>query len=85
MADAGFGVEPTARQFNLDFIPVAKERYFLICRDETLQLPEAQELVGLLRGPAFKALISGLAGYTAPRAGEVASLVETFPFLDSRK
>lgn len=85
MADAGFGVEPPARQFNLDFIPVAKERYFLICRDETLELPEARELIGLLRGPAFKGLIEGLAGYTAPRAGEVAGIAETFPALDARK
>ena len=85
MADAGFGVEPAARQFNLDFIPVAKERYFLICRDETLQLPESQELVGLIRGPAFKELISGLAGYSAPRAGEIAGINETFPFFEARK
>lgn len=85
MADAGFGVEPPARQFNLDFIPVARERYFLICRDETLQLPEARELVRLIRAPTFEALISGLAGYTAPRAGEVAGIAETFPFLDTRR
>ena len=85
MADAGFGVEPPARQFNLDFIPVAKERYFLICRDEILQLPEAQELVNLIRHPAFTALISGLAGYSAPRAGEVAGIAEAFPFFDARK
>jgi molybdate transport repressor ModE-like protein len=85
MADAGFGVEPPARQFNLDFIPVAKERYFLICRDEILELPEAQELVNLIRHPAFKGLISGLAGYSAPRAGEVAGIAEAFPFFDARK
>lgn len=85
MADAGFGVEPPARQFNLDFIPVAKERYFLICRDETLQLPESQELVGLLRHPAFKDLISGLAGYSAPRAGEIAGITEAFPFFEAKK
>jgi molybdate transport repressor ModE-like protein len=85
MADAGFGVEPAARQFNLDFIPVAKERYFLICRDETLQLPEARELIGLVRGPAFKDLISGLPGYSSPRAGEIASLSDTFPFLEAKK
>ncbi|HVY05580.1 MAG TPA: substrate-binding domain-containing protein [Burkholderiales bacterium] len=85
MADAGFGVEPPARQFNLDFIPVAKERYFLICRDETLQLPEAAELIELLRGPAFKALVRGLPGYSAPRAGEVAGVAETFPSLETRK
>ena len=85
MADAGFGVEPPARQFNLDFIPVAKERYFLICRDDTLQLSEARELVGLLRRPAFGDLISNLPGYSAPRAGEIAGITETFPFFEAKK
>ena len=32
MADAGFGVEAAARQFNLDFVPIAGERYFLMLR-----------------------------------------------------
>ena len=85
MADAGFGVEPPARQFNLDFIPVAKERYFLICRDETLELPEAAELIDLVRGPAFHDLIKGLPGYSAPRAGEVAGIAETFPSFEARR
>ncbi|HEX4986783.1 MAG TPA: substrate-binding domain-containing protein [Burkholderiales bacterium] len=84
MADAGFGVEPPARQFNLDFIPVTKERYFLICRDETLQLAEAREFIGLLRGAAFRSLVAGLAGYTVPEAGEVADVAEVFPALEAR-
>ena len=85
MADAGVGVEPPARQFNLDFIPVAKERYFLICRDETLQLPEARELIGLIRGKAFLDLIAGLPGYSAPDAGKVESVADAFPSIDTRK
>lgn len=85
MADAGFGVEPAARQFALDFLPMAKERYFLICRNETLDLPESRELIGLLRGQAFLDLIAGLPGYSAPRAGQVDSIAEAFPSIDARK
>jgi len=85
MADAGFGVEPAARQFGLDFIPMAKERYFLICRDESLDLPESKELVELLRGQAFLDLIAGLPGYSAPRAGHVETMAEAFPSIDTRK
>jgi molybdate-binding protein len=85
MADAGFGVEPPARQFNLDFIPIAKERYFLICRNESLDLPEVQELIELLRGPAFRELVAVLPGYTTPRAGEVASILDTFSAAETRK
>jgi molybdate transport repressor ModE-like protein len=85
MADAGFGVEPPARQFALDFVPMAKERYMLICRDESLDAPEVQELIGLLRGPAFLELVAGLPGYSAPRAGEVEAIPSAFPSLETRK
>jgi molybdate-binding protein len=85
MADAGFGVEPPARQFNLDFVPVAKERYFLICRNESLELPESREMIQLIRGQAFLDLIAGLAGYSAPRAGQIETIAEAFPSIESRK
>jgi len=85
MADAGFGVEPAARQFALDFLPMAKERYFLICHDETLQLPEARELIGLIRGKDFLDLIAGLPGYSAPVAGKVESVADAFPSIDARR
>ena len=85
MADAGFGVEPPARQFNLDFIPLAKERYLLIGRNESLELPEVRELIDLLRSPAFRELVSGLPGYSAPRAGEIASIQDTFNANETRR
>ena len=64
---------------------MAKERYMLICRDESLDLPESRELIGLLRGQAFLDLIAGLPGYTAPRAGQIESISEAFPSIDARK
>ncbi len=85
MADAGFGVEPAARQFALDFLPMVKERYIMICSEESLALPESQELVRLLRGQAFLDLIADLPGYSAPRAGQIETLVEAFPSLAARK
>jgi len=85
MADAGFGVEPAARQFALDFLPMAKERYFLICRNESLDLPESRELIGLIRGQAFLDLIAELPGYSAPRAGQIESIADAFPSIDTRK
>jgi len=85
MADAGFGVEPAARQFALDFLPMAKERYFLICRNESLDLPESRELIERIRGQAFLDLIAELPGYSAPRAGQIESIAEAFPSIDTRK
>jgi hypothetical protein len=65
MADAGLGVEPAARQFNLGFVPIAGERYFLICARQTQQYPWVQELLRLMRGPSSGA--GGLLpGYCRP-------------------
>lgn len=85
MADAGFGVEPAARQFALDFLPMVKERYFLICRAESLALPESKELIELIRGQAFLDLIAGLPGYGAPRAGQVESVAQAFPSIEAHR
>lgn len=82
MADAGFGVEAAARQFDLDFIPVASERYFLLTGRDTLAYPSVQELLRLLRGPEFAELTRSLPGYRADRAGEIMELAQAFPWLD---
>lgn len=81
MADVGMGVEPPARQFKLDFVPVAAERYFLVCRKHTLELVAMQVLLEVLRGPRFKERIARLPGYTADAVGQIARLVEAFPWL----
>jgi putative molybdopterin biosynthesis protein len=81
MADAGLGVEPAARQFNLGFVPIAGERYFLICARQTQQYPWVQELLRLMRGPEFQELVASLPGYLADRSGEIMELAEAFPWL----
>jgi molybdate-binding protein len=40
-ADAGFGVHAAAQHFELDFVPLAWERYFLFCDRRTLAYPAA--------------------------------------------
>jgi molybdate transport repressor ModE-like protein len=75
-ADAGFGVEAAAAQFRLGFVPVATERYFFACRQESLAQPAVAALLGFLRGPEFAAVIASLPGYTAPQAGVVTTVGE---------
>ncbi|MBQ0959383.1 helix-turn-helix transcriptional regulator [Ideonella sp. 4Y11] len=79
MADAGFGLEPPARQFKLDFIPLASERYFLLCRASTLATPAMQRLVETLRDPAFRAAVDALPGYHAADTGRAWPLREAYP------
>jgi putative molybdopterin biosynthesis protein len=81
MADVGLGVEPAARQFNLGFVPIATERYFLICSRQTLQYPWVQEVLRLMRGPEFQELVASLPGYIADRSGEIMELTDAFPWL----
>jgi molybdate transport repressor ModE-like protein len=77
-ADAGVGVEAAAAQFRLAFVPLATERYFFACRHDHLGRPEVETLLGVLRGPKFRAVIDGLAGYQAPHAGRVSTVGEAF-------
>jgi molybdate transport repressor ModE-like protein len=74
MADVGFGLEPPARHFKLDFIPVATERYFLLCRRAALGLPQVEQALAILRQPAFRAEVDTLPGYSAAHCGEVHEL-----------
>jgi putative molybdopterin biosynthesis protein len=79
-ADAGLGIEAAAVQFGLAFVPLATERYFFALHNDLLQKPEAQLLLGLLRGDAFHDTVAELHGEHAHRTGEVASLRDTSPW-----
>ena len=78
MADVGFGLETPARRFKLDFIPLAKERYFLMCDSTALDQPVMQEVVTVLRSEAFRSAVDELPGYDAREAGRVQRLSEAF-------
>lgn len=81
MADVGLGIEPAARRFKLDFIPIAEERYMLTCRTDTLTQPAVRELIALLKGPEFARMIAPVEGYAPDAPGEVATFEEVFPWL----
>jgi molybdate transport repressor ModE-like protein len=71
MADAGFGLERPARHFKLDFIPLATERYFAMCRRDALVRPEIEQVLAVLRSDAFRAEVDALPGYRAGLSGTV--------------
>jgi PBP superfamily domain len=53
MADVGLGIDAAARQFKLDFIPIARERDTLTCKTLMLAQPAVADLVALLKGLEF--------------------------------
>jgi putative molybdopterin biosynthesis protein len=84
-ADASFGIEAAARARGLDFLPLAHEQYFLVVLRPTLDHPQVQTLLELLRSPAWQQQLNALPGYAAERSGEVLSLNRVLPWWRYRK
>lgn len=78
MADVGLGVETPSRRFNLDFVPLASERYFLLCDQDRLGDPRLQQALNVLRSAAFRSEVDALPGYSAHQCGEVQTLQQAF-------
>ena len=76
MADVGFGLERPARQFRLDFIALATERYFAVCRRDALARTEIAQVLAILHSDAFRAEVDALPGYKTRRCGEVRVLAD---------
>ena len=68
-ADAGLGVEAAARQFDLGFVPLLKEDYFLVTRRELLRQPAFGKLLETLKGNAFRRAVRALPGYDPTGCG----------------
>jgi molybdate-binding protein len=80
MADASFGVEAAARQFNLDFIRLLTEDYFFVCRRAFLETEPMQRVLDIMKGSEFHKAVAALPGYVAASTGSVSTVPE---FLDS--
>ncbi|WP_029001702.1 substrate-binding domain-containing protein [Azohydromonas australica] len=85
MADVGFGLEPPVRQFRLDFVPLASERYFLLCRNSVMESPVIKLLLSALRDPVFQQVLSSLPGYDGTIAGHVFKLEDVFPAVSGQR
>lgn len=85
-ADAAFGLEAAARPAGLDFIPLARERYFLLTLKSTLDSsPALRRLVALLGSTAWAQVLAGLPGYAATEPGAVLALTRVLPWWSYRK
>lgn len=80
MADASFGVEAAARQFDLDFVPAVTEDYIFVCRRRSLENRPVQRVLGVMASPEFAEAIARLPGYFVRSPGTVRSIEEVFGF-----
>lgn len=84
-ADVAFGLQAAAVAAGLDFLPLAKERYFLVTLKSALELPAVQRLVALLGSTEWSQQLSALPGYQATEPGAVLSLKRVLPWWNYRK
>lgn len=78
--DAGLGIAAAAQQAGLDFVPLADERYHLVCLKSALAQPGIQCLLQLLKTPAWASEVAKIPGYMAMQSGEVLSMRRVLPW-----
>jgi molybdate transport repressor ModE-like protein len=78
MADVGFGVQTAAERFKLDFIPLARERYFFAVGAEALEQLQMRKVIDVVNTADFREMVQQLAGYDASNTGEILTLQQAF-------
>jgi molybdate transport repressor ModE-like protein len=76
MADASFGVEAAARQFDLDFVRLVTEDYLFVSAKQTLQNEAVKRVLAIMRGAEFHEAIAQLPGYAINDAGMIKDVGE---------
>jgi molybdate-binding protein/DNA-binding transcriptional regulator YhcF (GntR family) len=69
-ADVGLGLESAAVAYGLDYIHLTRERYDLVMRSETADLPSVQALLEWLSSKECKNLIERFKGYETYETGQ---------------
>lgn len=69
--DTGLGIYAAARALDLDFVPLARERYDLMIPNAFMHTEGVQAILALLASPTFAARIEALGGYETPLTGHV--------------
>jgi len=70
IADAGLGILSAARAMDLDFIPIAKERYDLVIPSIHFRDEKIQKVIETIRSDEFKKMVLQMGGYDVSRTGE---------------
>jgi molybdate transport repressor ModE-like protein len=76
MADAAFGVEAAAHQFDLDFVRLVTEDYFFVCRKQTLESDAVRRILAIMRSADFHEAIARIPGYAIRDAGKIKTIRE---------
>jgi len=70
-SDCCLATRSAAQTFGLGFLALQSERYDLVMRRETLELPAAQAMMDVLQRAALRRKLEVLAGYDTAQTGQV--------------
>jgi putative molybdopterin biosynthesis protein len=70
-ADVGLAIESVAHKYNLDFVPLFKERYDLVMTNITYQTNLIKTLIETLHSTKFKDVVKKIGGYDLEHSGEI--------------
>lgn len=71
-ADLALGNEKNCLQVsNVDFIPLAREKYDLVIKKEDMNKPPFQAIIEILRSESFKKELIGIGGYNLSEIGTI--------------
>ena len=84
-ADTGLGIAAAAQRAGLDFVPLADERYHLVCLKSALAQPGIEALLTLLKTQAWQDEIASIPGHLALQSGEILSMRRVLPWWDYRR
>jgi molybdate transport repressor ModE-like protein len=82
--DAGLGIAAAAEAADLDFVPLAHERYHLVCLKSALSQPGVQTLLQTLQSRVWQDQIARVSGYRAQDSGQVLSMRGVLPWWNYR-
>jgi putative molybdopterin biosynthesis protein len=68
-ADVCLATRSAAQAFGLDFVPLHSERYDLVMRKSTAELPEVKILLDMLQRTSLRRKLEALAGYDTSATG----------------
>lgn len=74
-ADVGVGIEKVAYQVNnVDFVPLQKERYDLIIKQEYIDTPQIKAILEIINSKEFQLELTGIGGYDISEMGKITVL-----------
>ncbi|CCU78468.1 Molybdopterin biosynthesis protein MoeA / Periplasmic molybdate-binding domain [Halanaerobium saccharolyticum subsp. saccharolyticum DSM 6643] len=73
-ADAALGIRAAAEVMDVDFLPLAEEKYDLIIKAENIDDPRINKLIKLISENKIKSKIENLGGYNCQETGNIKKL-----------